>query len=108
MKTISTQQAGRKMLFVVHFQQGKEARCRRKAGSSPRHERGCRSSAEPRTPGLGNASSILGAPSQTGTAPAANLSSGRAKATILQKMLLFSLHHLESPGNATFSVPVNY
>lgn len=35
------------MLFVVHFQQGKEERCCRKAGSSPRHERGCRSSAEP-------------------------------------------------------------
>lgn len=40
--------------------------------------------------------------SQTGTGPTTNLCFGHAEATILQKMLLFSLHHLESPGNATF------
>lgn len=45
------------------------------------------------------------APSQTGTGPTTNLSFGHAEATILQKMALLSLHHLESPGNATFLSP---
>lgn len=49
------------MLFVVHFQQGKEERCLRKADSSPCDKRGRRSFAEPRTPALGNDLSILGA-----------------------------------------------
>lgn len=47
----------------------------------------------------------LEALSQTGTCPTTNLSFGRAEATILQKMLLYTLHHLESPGNATFLSP---
>lgn len=56
-------------------------------------------------PGSGVTRPSQEAPSQTGMGPTTNLSFGQAEATILQKMALLSLHHLESPGNATFLSP---